>query len=281
MLALAVAACAVGVALWVWIRARRARPPVARRVRRAPRLRHPVVLVHGMFGFDRIRVGRRVHEYFKGVPRRLAREGVDVHPVRVSPVAGVAVRAGQLAQRVEAMPAKRVNLVAHSMGGLDARYAISRLGLSKRVASLTTIGTPHRGTPLADLGTEILGERLGLRKMCQSIGIGVDAFYDVTSERMAAFNREVEDARGVAYASIVGIAKGGMTRISAALLPGYLYLSQTSGQNDGLVPGDSQRWGEVLQEIDADHWAQIGWSRSFDALAVYENLVRQLVERGF
>lgn len=46
----------------------------------------------------------------------------------------------------------RLNIIAHSMGGLDARYyAISWLGLAERVASLTTIGIPHLGTPLADL----------------------------------------------------------------------------------------------------------------------------------
>jgi triacylglycerol lipase len=275
------AASALALAVLVWIRARRrGRALPLRRLRRAIPLRYPVLLIHGMFGFDKIRVGRRVHEYFRGVPRRLHREGVDVHVVQLAPVAGIAVRAKQLAERIEAMPSKRVNIVAHSMGGLDARYAITRLGLSKRVASLTTIGTPHRGTPLADLGTELLGERLGLRKMCEALGIGVDAFYDVTSSRMTAFNREVEDASGVTYASIVGVAKGGVMQLSAALVPGYLYLSQTAGPNDGLVTAESQRWGQIIEEIDADHWAQIGWSRRFDASRMYEDLVRRLSDWG-
>ncbi len=278
-LAVAVSVLCLAFAIWLWIRARRrlARP---RRVRRAIGLRHPVVLVHGMFGFDRIRVGKRVHEYFRGIPRRLSRAGVEVRAIQVAPVAGVAVRARQLADAVEAMPEKRVNLVAHSMGGLDARYAISVLGLSRRVASLTTVGTPHRGTPLADLGTELLGERLGLRRMCEMLGIGIDAFYDVTSARMAEFNREVEDAKGVAYASIVGAIKDGAARLPPALLPGYLYLVSTAGPNDGLVTAESQRWGEVLKEIPADHWAQIGWSRRFDAASVYEDLVRELTAWG-
>src|SRR5262249_5187529 len=44
-----------------------------------------------------------------------------------------------------ALAARAVHVFAHSMGGLDARYMISRLGMAKRVLSLTTIATPHRG----------------------------------------------------------------------------------------------------------------------------------------
>ena len=42
-----------------------------------------------------------------------------------------------------------MHLIAHSMGGLDARHMIVREGMAERVASLTTVGTPHNGTPVA------------------------------------------------------------------------------------------------------------------------------------
>ena len=51
------------------------------------------------------------------------------------------------------------------------------------------------------------------------------------------------------------------------------------GDNDGLVPVRSQRWGEVIDEVDADHWAQIGWSTNFDAPALFERLLQQLAAR--
>ncbi|HZY02105.1 MAG TPA: hypothetical protein VFF02_01300, partial [Anaeromyxobacteraceae bacterium] len=61
----------------------------------------------------------------------------------------------------------------------------------------------------------------------------------------------------------------------------WLYLKRRAGENDGVVPASSQRWGEVLAEIEADHWAQIGWSRSFDAAEFYARLLRELRGRGF
>ncbi|MFL5263359.1 MAG: esterase/lipase family protein, partial [Anaeromyxobacteraceae bacterium] len=192
----------------------------------------------------------------------------------------IAARAEALAACVRALDAPRVNIVAHSMGGLDARLAIARLGLAGRVASLTTIGTPHRGTPLADLGTSLLGERLGLRRTLEHLGVAVDAFYDLTTERMAAFNAAVPDVRGVAYASVVGVARA-RRRTNPLLLPGWIYLRAAAGENDGLVPAASQPWGELLGEVDADHWAQIGWSKHFDAAALYERLLAELRGRGF
>ncbi len=276
--ALAIGACVVAllaaVAWLLWCRLR------ARRVsRRTARLRHPLVLAHGLLGFDELSVAGVRHDYFHGLPARLARQAGDVHCPRVAAAGSVAVRAEALAACIRALPDRRVNVIAHSMGGLDARYAIARLGLGARVASLTTIGTPHLGTPLADAGTR-LGERLGLRRALDLLGVGLDAFYDLTTARMAEFNRAVPDVRGVAYASVVGVARE-RGRTHPLLLPGYLYLRGLAGENDGVVPAASQRWGEVLFEIEADHWAQIGWSEHFDAASFYEVLLSELRGRGF
>src|SRR5262249_30589798 len=101
-------------------RLRRARPVP----RALPIPRYPIVLAHGLFGFDAIEIGARTHEYFRGIPDRLRGLGVIVHAFRVDPTRGVASRARQLADHVRAMAAPRVNIIAHSMGGLDARYAI-------------------------------------------------------------------------------------------------------------------------------------------------------------
>jgi triacylglycerol lipase len=249
-------------------------------LRRAPRLRHPVVLAHGLFGFDAVELGGVEHHYFRGVTALLEARACAVHRARVAPAASIAARAEDLAACVRAVPERRVNIVAHSMGGLDARYAISRLGLASRVASLTTIGTPHRGTPLADLGTDLVGERLRLRRALAALGLDLDAFYDLTTERMEAFNEAVADARGVAYASVVGVSRRAR-RTHPLLVAPWLYLRSAAGENDGVVPGESQRWGEVLAEVDADHWAQIGWSRHFDAASFYDRLLTELRGRGF
>ncbi len=276
---LAIAACgAVLVALAAWFLWRRLRARHLLR-RRAPRLRHPIVLAHGLLGFDAIAVAGVRNEYFRGLPDKLARHACAVHRPRVAAAGSVAARAEELAACIRALPDRRVNVIAHSMGGLDARYAIARLGIGSRVASLTTIGTPHLGTPLADLGTGV-GKRLGVMATLERLGIPVGAFYDLTTARMAEFNRAVPDARAVSYASVVGVARR-KRRTNPLLLPGHLYLLGHGGENDGLVPAASQRWGEVLCEIDADHWAQIGWSLHFDAAAFYDRLLTELRGRGF
>jgi triacylglycerol lipase len=140
--------------------------------------------------------------------------------------------------------------------------------------------TPHRGTPLADLGTEVLGERLGLRWALARLGVELDGLYDLTSDRTASLNETARDATGVAYCSVVGVAPA-RRHTHPLLLPAWTYLRSAAGANDGLVPSSSQPWGEVLAEIDADHWAQIGWSRHFDAPAFYERLLGELRGRGF
>src|SRR5262245_61810981 len=117
-----------------------------------PRLRAPIVLVHGLLGFDEVRVGAKVlARYFHGIPEALRAPGNAVHVARLSPTRGVAARAAQLRDFLDRVsPDQPVHLFGHSMGGLDARYMISRLGMAERVLTLTTLGTPHSGSPFAD-----------------------------------------------------------------------------------------------------------------------------------
>ncbi len=269
-LALGTGAVALAVAIAIWLRGRR-RP---RPARRAARLRHPVVLAHGLLGFDEIRIGRARHGYFRGVSERLEKDGCVVHACRVAKTASIAARAAELSAFVREIPARRVNLVAHSMGGLDARYALAQLGLADKVASLVTVGTPHLGTPLADLA-----RRARVWSTLGRLGVRTDAFRDLTTERMTEFNRAVQDVRGVMYASVVGAPPNGR-EVSPILLPTWVWLDGEAGANDGMVPAHSQRWGEVVREIGADHLAQIGWSRAFDAGELYAELVRELRGRG-
>jgi triacylglycerol lipase len=268
---LLVAAAAVLIVALAVRRSGRAR----RRARKPAQTRYPVVLAHGFLGFDEIGVGARKHLYFRGVGAHLESMGAQVYSPKVPAASSISVRAQRLADLIRALPDPRVNIVAHSMGGLDARYAISQLGLGERVASLTTIGTPHLGTPLANAGNALFG---AISRMLRRF-FDVVAFGDLTSEGMAKFNTEVPDASGVAYACVVGRSR--RLRTNPLLWPSHLYLAELSGENDGVVPATSQTWGEVLREIDADHWAQIGWSSGFDAPAMYEELLRELRGRGF
>jgi triacylglycerol lipase len=269
--ALALLVVALGVGVYAWLRARAKRG--LRRVQRAvEKLRHPVVLAHGLMGFDEVALGPIRQEYFRGVPGRLRELGHDVHVLKLPALGGVAARAEALAQAIRAIESERVHLIAHSMGGLDGRYALAKLGIAEKVATLITVGAPHRGTPLADLGAGF-GQKLGLFALSRALSLDVGAFRDLTRPKLLRFNEEIPDAEGVRYASFIGAVSREQGGINPLLLPSWLYLWKTAGPNDGLVTADSQRWGEVLGTVEADHWAQIGWSLRFDAPSFYVSMI--------
>lgn len=102
-------------------------------------------------------------EYFRGLKAHLQAGGHTAQFPPVPPIGTCESRARVLADAIQqAYPTGAVHIIAHSMGGLDSRMLIARNlhGLSDpgRIASLTTLSTPHRGTPLADL---LVGPRPG------------------------------------------------------------------------------------------------------------------------
>jgi triacylglycerol lipase len=238
----------------------------------------PVVLVHGLFGFDRIGVPGARFDYFRGIAKHLDELGCHAHAVKLPPARSIPTRAKELAAAIEALPHDRIDLIAHSMGGLDARYAIAHLGLARRVRSLVTIGTPHRGSPIADL---VLRGPLGwAHKTMRVVGLPIEAVEALSTDALERFNREVPNVPGVRYACVVGGIHRRDTSIALPLVPAHAYLRRVAGPNDGLVPVASQYWGETLAEIEADHFAQIGWRvtlrGSFDALGLYAFIVARL-----
>lgn len=112
--------------------------------------RYPIVLAHGLAGFDSL---FGVVDYFYGVVPSLTSGGAQVYVTEVSQFNDTTVRGEQLLAQVEEIAAitgaGKVNLIGHSHGGLDARYvAAVRPDL---VASVTTVGSPHLGSAVADV----------------------------------------------------------------------------------------------------------------------------------
>jgi len=266
----------------VWERRARVEVPLAgiepmpSTLERGPPL--SVVLVHGLFGFDRIGVPGARFDYFRGIAQHLGALGCHAHAVRLPPYASVPARAKKLVEAIEALPHERIDLIAHSLGGLDARYALRHLGLASRVRSLVTIGTPHHGSPIADL---VLRGPIGwAHKLLGVIGLPLEAVEWLSTDALARFNDEVPDVAGVRYACVVGGMHRDDSIIPLPLVPAHAYLRKVAGTNDGIVPVASQYWGETLAEIEADHFAQIGWRvsvrGSFDALGLYAFIVARL-----
>jgi len=128
---------------------------------RAPR--HPVVLCHGLYGFD-VRGPSaipmlRTH-YWSNVLAILRKKiGAEVIVTSVPPTGSITSRAQTLHEMLcKQAPGRSVNFMAHSMGGLDCRYLISHIKPTEYApVSLTTVATPHQGSPFMDWCTANLG----------------------------------------------------------------------------------------------------------------------------
>jgi pimeloyl-ACP methyl ester carboxylesterase len=259
----------------------------------ANRTRLPIVLLHGAAGFDQI----GPLQYYFGVKDRLRNDGYQVFVTAVDPFQRIEVRAGQLATQIGGILAQtgapRVHLIGHSQGGLDARYLITRLGFGNRVATLTTISTPHHGSRVADVALGLLpGGAI------DAIGFLVDFVfgssqdaegqaYELTEEYAeTVFNPTTPDDPRVSYYSVAGVTRAATIHLftedicDPLLWIGYGILS-TQGANDGLVTVASSRHGTFLGTIPADHLDEVGQllgstALGFNHKTFYSNLARFL-----
>ncbi len=282
---------------------------------------YPVVLVHGFAGFRDI---GPVNYYFR-VADDLRGRGEVVFESAVAPFDSPAARAAMLARYLEAEVLRRtgaakVVLIAHSQGGLDARYLISSLGWGDRVAALVTISTPHRGTRVADaVGGAVPGVSDAFVNAVATVfgftynearsRADLRAAFDGLSERNAdAFNRSNPDDPRVMYWSYAGRTNRrsgdeacspsavanpqAVDNTALALLPFALFLEQgdaASHVNDGMVEVRSARWGRFMGCVPADHFDEVGQIAhlvpdlfsGFDHRAFYRDIVRRLRAEGF
>jgi triacylglycerol lipase len=222
-----------------------------------PRLKAPIVLAHGLFGFDQVALGRlTLASYFRGIPDWLRAAGNRVLVTKVPPIAGIAMRAQRLGEQIAAtFPDEPVHLIGHSMGGLDARMLLSDPAWARRVLSLTTIGTPHLGSSIADFAQIKAGRIYGL---LSRLGIDHRGFLDVTRRNARQFHQKVGVPRGVPCFSIAG--NPAPEDVCWPLHRLHAALSELEGPNDGLVSVESAlAFGKPLPEWPVDHLRQMNW----------------------
>ena len=253
------------------------------RLRSVPR--HPVVFCHGMLAMTMLRM--QIPEdtnYFSHLRPFLRERGIEALYPNVEPTGGVVARAEQLRDLIRHWTHEPVNIVAHSMGGLDARHVISHLGMAEQVVSLTTIATPHRGTAVADWFCLNFRQRVPLLLTLEAFGINVDGFRDCRTDACETFNERTPDAAGVRYFSYTASVPS--SRVSPLLRRAWNILTLAEGANDGLVSVRSASWGEVLGSLSVDHFAQtpdglfVRPGENFDAVNFYAHLIEDLAHRG-
>jgi triacylglycerol lipase len=236
-----------------------------------------LVLVHGILGF-RQKFGV---EYFRGVAEHFQAQGFAVLAPELDPTRGIDFRANQLRDQINNSfnsglldRTQKTHIVAHSMGGLDSRYLLSPVSgkqLMAPVRSLTTISTPHQGSPIADLIDKPLDllpfPRLPfspagnpLELALNALGISLDGLRDLTTASCQAFSAKYTNQRSVDYFSVAGSGRRGLVPTASALLMFRDYIFASTGKpNDGLVTVDSARWGTFDPATwPADHAEEVG-----------------------
>ena len=232
----------------------------------------PIVLVHGILGFNQLTLGGlKVADYFRLIPEALRNDGhVVPQPPQLNRAGSIAERAQDLKDYLQDQSNtevfdKKVHIIAHSMGGLDSRFMISKLGMAERVLSLTTISTPHHGSPIADVVNE--GTDPALNQFVEHLGIDIKGAFDLTTGACKKFNDDVPDSPGIGYFSIAGQFEPPRIFGKPLGLLGLTHdiIKEREQSNDGLVSVQSATFAErpetwtTLNAWEANHFRVINW----------------------
>ena len=268
----------------------------------ACKTKYPIVLAHGMFASAKI-IG--LVDYWWGIPDALEDEGASVYITSVNAMDGTVNKAKsfktQFLQILAVTGKAKANIIGHSHGTVYTRYAITNLGLGTKVASLTSLSGPHKGSALGDLLA------YGIPGPIQALaGSVIDWLYvfvmgdtdpnftqncfDVTRDYMTkTFNPNTPNVAGIYYQSWA--AKVKWSTPSIVLEPLWLIMLAYEGANDGIVGVESAKWGNYRGEQAAawyspgvDHMGMVGHlfglTPGFNAPAFYVSIVKDLKARS-
>lgn len=263
------------------------------------RTRYPILLVHGVFFRD-----FRFFNYWGRIPGELKRNGAMLFYGNQQSAASVAECGQELAGRIRQILAEtgceKVNIIAHSKGGLDSRFAISACGAAPYIASLTTVSTPHRGCIFADYLLDKIPVKVQksvarkynatLKKCGDHSPDFLAAVQDLTASACERRNGELPNQPGILYQSVgsrMNCASSGRFPLNMA----YPLVRHFDGANDGLVSVESAVFGEHFTLLTTEegrgisHGDTIDLNREnipgFDVREFYVNLVADLKEKGF
>jgi len=210
--------------------------------------KYPIMLIHGA-GFR----DRKYFNYWGRIPTTLEKRGATLFYGHQDSWGNIEYNAGILKDNLNKFIAEtnneKVNIIAHSKGGLEARYMISSLGMADKIASLTMVATPHYGSKTIDLlcklpkwlyriaafFTNLFFKMLGDKK---------PDFYTAsrqfTTVHMETFNEQNPDSASVYYQSYAAVMKNPFSDL--IMFWPNLFVGLIEGENDGLVTPASAKW---------------------------------------
>ena len=260
--------------------------------------KYPLLLVHGIFFRDFEKLN-----YWGRVPEELIKNGATIYYGNHSSSLSVSDSAEELADRIKQIiketNCKKVNVIAHSKGGLDTRYAISNLGMDKYIASLSMINTPNHGCLFADyllnkapkgLKDKVAsGYNFTLKKLGDKDPDFIAGVTDLTTKNVEELNKKMKSNKNVyyrAYGSVLKKATSGRFPLNLT----NNFVGHFDGKNDGLVGIESFPLDNNFTLIETpykrgiSHGDVIDLNREnidgYDVREFYVQLVKELKEKG-
>ena len=258
-------------------------------------IKYPVVLVHGIGRNDS---KTKNMQPWGRIPEVLNEYGIKVFFGNTDAWGNILSNAEILKTTIDTVleqtGCEKVNIIAHSKGGIDSRYCIWKYNYGNKVASLTMVSTPHQGSEIADLffNTKIIHTK-PIKKRLQVIGklfgdSNPDMYhvnYELTTENMMEFNANVIKDNRVYYQSVYSVMNDPAD--DPLFSHSYIHIKNISGENDGLVSEKSANWGsnavKIPVSISHEQIIDHGGKKRADVEVpnIYLGIVMELSEKGF
>ncbi|MGE4484955.1 MAG: esterase/lipase family protein [Oscillospiraceae bacterium] len=266
--------------------------------------KYPIVLVHGV-GFRDL----KWPVYWGRIPKALQEHGANIYYGFQDSWASMSTNSHVLKERISQIlletEAEKVNLIGHSKGGLEIRMVASSLGMGDKIASITTIATPHNGSKTIDRLLKAPKNIFNIAAFAvdnwiKLVGDKKPDFLTVcrefSTEHMRQFNYENPDCPGVFYQSYACLLSHPFSDIN--LTTANIVIKLIEGENDGLVTVSSAAWGKTNKVLRSANWRGISHIDAIDVrrlpfnkksrpgyvsdiVDIYEDIAGGLKERGF
>lgn len=259
-------------------------------------LKHPVLLCHGYGAIASLLKPSPLYD----VAIMMRTHNITAFAPNIVPYATIETRAADWARVIEnlleKLEADKINIIAHSMGGLDIRYALSELNIADQVESLTTVCTPHRGTSLAELTLKTpdlirdkvvdfldwMGNSLYPKTKSDSVGSIEQLTRRYVTE---VFNPSISDVQTVPYYSYTSaVGKGTDHPIKVITKYQNSYIFDEEGPNDGFVSVESGKWGKHIKTGNISHLEQINLRVKEDRKKLFDyfwlDVIKMLERKG-